>query len=121
MIDKITKWTNQPNVHKFLYFDEMVTPTLIRIGYWLSLAAVVFAGLARAFSGGFGHFVSGLVFIAAGAIVVRVLAELVILAFKIQEDIETIAKNSEQKTAAPASSTRKKTSKKASKKVSKKA
>jgi hypothetical protein len=116
MIEKLNELANQPTARKFLYFDEMITPTLIRIGYWLSLVVVLFAGLGRAFDGGIGNFISGLVFIVAGAIIVRVLAELVILAFKIQEDIETVAKNSASKPV-----TAKKVSKKTSKKVSKKA
>lgn len=117
MLEKLTDLLNHPKAKGFLHFDEMITPTLIRIGYWLSLVAVLIAGLGRAFEGGFGHFVSGIVFMVVGAIIARVLAELVILIFKIQEDIETVAKN----TATQPATRKKTTSSKTTKKVTKKA
>jgi len=37
MLDKINNFINEPLPRKILFFDEMLTPSLIRLAYWLGL------------------------------------------------------------------------------------
>ena len=96
MIDKFIEFCNRPMQRQFLFFDDMLTPKLVRAGYWLGLVAVAWHGLGIIFSGGLGNLLEGVVFIVIGGLVLRVIAELVMLFFQIQENIETIANNSEK-------------------------
>ena len=118
MNDKVNEFLAEPLAQKVLFFNEMLTPSLIRVAYWLCLVGVAWNGLAHMFSGGFSNFIEGIAFIATGAILARVAAELVILLFKLNENMEKVASNTEAK-AESARIT--KTTKKATKKVSKKA
>lgn len=105
---EVSKFIEGPLGRKVLFFDEMLTPSLIRLAYWLLLVFVFWQGLLKIFSGGFGSFVSGLIVIVLGAILARVAAELVMVLFKINENIQKVADDS--KASAP------KTTKKVSKK-----
>jgi len=116
MIDKINEFIAKPIPQQILYFHEMLTPSIIRLAYWLLLVAVLWTGLDHMFSGGFGKFLEGIVMIVGGGLLARVAAEIVMLFFQMHDNLETIAKN----TAAPAAA-KKKVTKKATKKVSKKA
>ena len=102
MLDKIqseiSKFIEGPLGRKVLFFDEMLTPSLIRLAYWLLLAWVAWEGLMKVFSGGFGNFVSGIIYIVLGAILARVAAELVMVLFKINENIQKVADVGEPKT-----------------------
>ena len=83
---------------KLLSFDEMITPLIITLVYWLALAGAVIAGLATAF-GGFGGFsvmklLMGLGFTAGAALGARITCELLIVLFKIHEkNIHSIARS----------------------------
>lgn len=121
MLDKINDFVSEPLPRKILFFDEMLTPSLIRMAYWLGLLAVAWTGLGKMFSNGFFGFFEGIVYIAILTMVLRVVAELVMLFFKLNENMEVVAAN----TAAPVApvatpATAKKVTKKISKKVSKK-
>ena len=116
MIDKINEFVEEPLPRKVLFFDDMLTPSLIQVAYWLGLLAVVWTGLGHMFSNGFFGLFEGVVRIAIGAIVLSVAAEIVMLLFQIHENSEIIAANSKQ--AAPTTA---KVAKKVSKKVTKKA
>lgn len=77
-----------------LYFDQMITPRIITLIYWLLLAAAFFAGIGAMFSTGqfsFGGFLGGLLVMAGGALGARVWCELLIVLFKINENIQKIA------------------------------
>jgi len=82
--------------HHLLYFDTMITPKIITFVYWALLVAVLGFGLSYMFGGWggftFAKFVTGLLIIAGGAITVRVWCELLIVIFKINENLQT-AKN----------------------------
>jgi hypothetical protein len=118
MNDKVNEFLAEPLAQKALFLNEMLTPSLIRIAYWLCLVAVAWNGLGHMFSGGFSNFIEGIAYIATGAILARVAAELVILLFKLNENMEKVANNTEPKAESAHIS---KSTKKASKKVSKKA
>ncbi|NND81277.1 MAG: DUF4282 domain-containing protein [Gammaproteobacteria bacterium] len=110
MLDKIKDFIAQPIPQQILYFEEMLTPKLIQIAYWLALVAVVWTGLERIFSGGVAGLLEGVVHIVGLAIAARVVAEIIMLFFQMQNDMELLRKNSE------GGATKKKVTKKASKK-----
>lgn len=115
MLDKINEFIAKPMAQQTLYFNEMLTPKLIQLAYWLALVAVVWTGVEKMFSGGLAGFLEGIVTIIGGGILARVVAEVVMLFFQMQSDMETLAKNS-AKTAPKAATSAKKTSKKVTKK-----
>lgn len=70
-----------------LFFDEMLTPKVITIVYWLLLASTLIGGLLTMFS---GSFLTGLLTIVFGAIAVRIWCELLIVLFKMNEALQEI-------------------------------
>ena len=121
----VKDFLQQPIPRQILFFDEMLTPRLLQLVYWAALAAVVWAGLGRLFSGSFYGFVEGVVFVALGCLVARVASELVMLLFQINENMQTVAKSlSATAASAPPSrsapATRKKSTKKSAKKATNK-
>ncbi len=118
MLDKINDFISEPLPRKILFFDEMLTPSLIRLAYWLGLLAVVWIGLGKLFSNGFFGLFEAAVFVAIGVIGLRVLAEIIMLFFKLHENMEIVAKNSVVEPVKK--KTVRKTAKKVSKKVTKK-
>lgn len=79
----------------FLNFDSMITPKIITVIYWLSIAAVALGGIISMFSGyrgfTFASFLMGLGIIVGGVLLTRVYCELLIVIFKINENLRTIA------------------------------
>ena len=117
MVDQIKEFLAGPIPRKILYFDEMLTPSLIRTAYWLGLIAVVYTGVAHLTSNGFLGIFEAVIYVVTGVIVLRVLAELVMLLFKLQDSMQQVASN----TKSPKPTTSKKVAKKSTKKVAKKA
>lgn len=70
------------------FFESMLTPKIITFVYWLMLLTVVVGALGTIFSGkiliGLGAFVGGV-------IGVRIWCELLIVLFKINENIKKMA------------------------------
>ncbi len=74
------------------YFDEMLTPKLITLIYWLLLLLAVLSGLGIIFTGmSFSSFIGGLLAIIIGAVFARIWCELLIVVFKIHENIRRLA------------------------------
>ncbi len=76
--------------------DAMLTPKVVTLVYWLLLVAAVIAGLGSMFYMGFqymtfGTFVRGLAITIGGAIGARIWCELVIVLFKLNENVQRIA------------------------------
>jgi len=93
MFDKLNDFLKEPLPRRILFFDDMLTPSLIRTLYWIGLVAVVWTGLGHFFSNGFFGLFEAVVYVVGGGIALRVLAELVMLLFKINENLEKIAEN----------------------------
>lgn len=78
----------------YFYFDKMITPKLINILYWILLLANVGFGFHTMFNGfygfSFGNFLKGLAFILIGAVLVRLWCELMIVIFKINDNLQKI-------------------------------
>lgn len=86
-------------IKNLLFFDEMITPKIINFVYWLLLIATVLSGLGAMF-GGYGGFsiggiFAGLAMIIGGAIGIRIWCELLIVLFKIHENLKKMADKSE--------------------------
>lgn len=76
------------------FFNNMITPKIITVVYWVMLIAVVIAGFTSMFAGfggfSFGKFFMGLVYIVFGAIGARIWCELLIVLFKMNEALQEI-------------------------------
>jgi hypothetical protein len=73
------------------FFDSMLTPKIIIFIYWLGLISVVVGALGTMFSGYGGGFWSGLGILLFGLIGTRIWCELLIVLFKINENLQKIA------------------------------
>jgi fatty acid desaturase len=77
------------------FFDSMLTPKIITFAYWFLLLVVCIAGLCTIFGGWggitFGKFLLGIAIIIGGAVTARIWCELLIVLFKIDENIKIIA------------------------------
>jgi len=83
-------------IRDVLFFDAMLTPKVVTVVYWLLLVAAVIAGLGTMFYMGFqymtfGTFVRGIAITIGGAIGARIWCELVIVLFKLNENVQRIA------------------------------
>lgn len=79
----------------WLFFNKMVTPQIITAVYWLLLAIAVLSGLGAMFGGfgGFtlGKFLTGLFIAVGGSLGARIWCELLIVLFKIHENLQKVA------------------------------
>lgn len=83
------------SLRNVLFFDTMLTPKVITIVYWLLLAACVIAGLGSLLYTGFqymsfGAFMRAVAITAGGAIAVRIWCELMIVLFKLNENVQRL-------------------------------
>jgi len=78
-------------VRDVLFFDSMLTPKIITLVYWLLLGAALVSGLGMMFTGGFGSFLMGIFLMVAGAVGARIWCELLIVLFKINENMKKVA------------------------------
>ena len=86
------------NFGELLSFRKMITPTIIQIIYFIALCAnalsalVIFImGIAQRSFGGFvGGLIAALITLVLGSILIRVYCELLILAFKIYDELKAI-------------------------------
>ena len=84
----------------FFQWDRFVTPRLVRILFWLYVVLIVIAVIGGVFSslmmmgrslfGGLGGVVGSLLLGAVGIIFVRVMSELTIVAFRIEEHLRAV-------------------------------
>ncbi len=77
-----------------LYFDTMITPKLITLVYWIALALLALACLSMLFTGEHNFFVrvfSVVIGAPLGALLIRVYCELLMVLFKINDNVQKIA------------------------------
>lgn len=83
-------------VKKFLNFDQMITPTIIKIVFWIGAALSVLSGIViiisgiTSYIGGAGEVFMGLLTMILGPFVVRIYCELLIIFFKMNETMTEI-------------------------------
>ena len=73
--------------HYIFYLEEMVTPKLLTIFYWILLFAFITKGIGDVFE---GDFFRGLVWIVGGSLASRVACELVVIVFHINENLHSL-------------------------------
>jgi len=82
-------------VKEIFVFNTMLTPKIITFVYWLTLLGVVISGLSAMFAGygglTFVKFLGGIALIVGGAIFARIWCELLIVLFKIHENLKRVA------------------------------
>jgi hypothetical protein len=76
-----------------LSFNKMITPVFIHVIYWIGIAAVLLAGFGIV--AGDGGILKGLLVMVMGAIMVRVGCEVLIVLFRINDNLAAI-RNSKQ-------------------------
>ena len=87
--------------NKFLNFDEMVSPLIIKIIYWVGVALVVLSGLGMIISGigsrygGGIQVLCGLLTIVIGPFLVRIWCEIMIVIFEIHKNLVEINRRSQ--------------------------
>ena len=79
---------------KIFYLDEMLTPKIITFVYWLMLLSVAFNGLNMIFK--FEQIIMGSLTIVGGIVGARIFCELLIVIFKIHENLKKIADKGEE-------------------------
>jgi len=78
------------------FFNAMLTPKVITFVYWILLVVVVISGFAMMVGYGmygfsFGSFMKGISMIVIGSALVRIWCELLIVLFKINDNVQRIA------------------------------
>lgn len=77
------------NFDKYTNFDQMITPIIIKILFWVGVVVTIISGLILMFGdGGIFTFIGGLIVIAVGLLVTRVYCELLIIFFKMHESLQ---------------------------------
>ena len=81
-------------------WDRFITPTIIKTFYWLVIALIMLAGLSGIFSGlammaispfgGFLMLLSSIVGAGVGIVFSRIIAEFILIVFRINEHLGTI-------------------------------
>ncbi|MEC9318693.1 MAG: DUF4282 domain-containing protein, partial [Pseudomonadota bacterium] len=72
-------------------FNSMLTPKIITFVYWLMLLGCLISGIGSMFTQYGGGFFAGLGIIIFGAIGARIWCELLIVLFKIHENLQKMA------------------------------
>lgn len=75
---------------EYLSFKKLITPTLVRILFWLAIIVVLFHAIALIFG---GEFWAGLAFLLLGPIGVRVYCEILIVIFEMNNTLTEIRDN----------------------------
>ncbi|MFT6834477.1 MAG: hypothetical protein ACJA0H_000508 [Francisellaceae bacterium] len=76
-------------------FESMLTPKIITFVYWLLLVAALVSGLTTMFGGYQSSILGGLGIIIGGAVGARIWCELMIVLFKIHENLQKIVNKSD--------------------------
>jgi hypothetical protein len=75
---------------EYLTFEKMIAPVVIQILFWIGVVAVVISGLFTLFA---ASFISGLLIIILGPIAVRVYCEVLLVFFRILDNLREINAN----------------------------
>jgi len=72
----------------FLNYEYMITPGVLKIISYIGIVLAIIAGLFTAFT---ADFITGIGTAVLGPIIVRIYAELMLLAFEIHKELKNIA------------------------------
>lgn len=81
-------------MNEYLTFDKFITPIIIQILFWLGLAGIVIMALLAMVN---GQALSGLLGLLIGPIIWRVYMELILVMFKVREELYLIRKQGESR------------------------
>ncbi|MEE8323180.1 MAG: DUF4282 domain-containing protein [Candidatus Bathyarchaeia archaeon] len=73
--------------NEFSSFKKMITPTFIQIIFWVGAAVIAIVGLYMMVR---ADFFLGLIYLVLGPVVWRIYCEILIVLFKIHENVEAI-------------------------------
>ena len=90
-IKKRSNHMEQNNISDYLAFRKMITPLVIQMVFWISIAITILTGLAAMIQ----SFFIGLLIIILGPIALRIYFELIILLFRINETLTDIKNNTD--------------------------
>lgn len=83
-------------MNKYLSFDKMITPLIIKILFWIGVGLsvimgliMIMSGVSSAYGGGMEVF-TGLMMVVFGPLLTRIYCELLIIFFKMQETLVEI-------------------------------
>lgn len=82
-------------MNEYLTFDKFITPIIIQIIFWLGIAGIVIMSLLAIMQSP----LAGLVTLIIGPIVWRIYMEIVLVIFKINDNLAAIRKRSENEGA----------------------
>lgn len=76
------------NINSWLFFDNMITPRIIKFVYWILLFITIISGV-------FGIFINpvSIIITVISIIILRISCEVVILMFNIYQQLKKIADN----------------------------
>lgn len=83
----------------FFSFDRMITPTIIKILFWVGIGFAVLSGIIQIVTGasspygGGGMVLTGLLTMLFGPLLVRVYCEILIIFFKMDDSLKKIEKH----------------------------
>ena len=75
---------------EYLSFKKLITPTLVRILFWLALVVIVLHAISLIFG---GEFWAGIVYLLLGPVAVRVYCEILIVIFEMNNTLTEIRDN----------------------------
>jgi len=85
-------------MNQLFKLDEMLTPKIVTVLYWLGLIAIVISAISVLFGFGayqylgfFQRLIYAILILIFGGLMVRVYSELLIIIFKIYENLKKIA------------------------------
>jgi hypothetical protein len=90
--------TKERSVNEYLTFRKMITPVFIQIIFWIAVAAIVIGGLAAIANDNPG---AGILVILIGPLVARIYAEILIVIFRINDNVGAIRYYSQARAAPP--------------------
>lgn len=76
-------------MNEYLTFDKFITPVIIQIIFWIGLAGIVIMALLAIVN---GAALQGLLVLIFGPIVLRIYTEILLVAFKMLEELQEIRK-----------------------------
>jgi hypothetical protein len=82
-------------MNEYLTFDKFITPVIIQIIFWVMLALIVLGSLWTMTQ--YGGAITGLIALLLGPILLRVYMEILIVFFKILEELQDIRKQGENR------------------------
>ncbi|UFU00184.1 DUF4282 domain-containing protein [Radiobacillus kanasensis] len=84
------------NFKDFTSFNKMITPTIIKVVFWVGIGFSILSGLIQIIAGanspwgGGIQVIIGLITLVVGPLITRVYCELMIVIFKMQETLQSI-------------------------------